>query len=55
MREGELDGDRFSAEVIGLIDNADRLRRMANSARAAGRPQAAQEIARDLLTLGGCA
>jgi UDP-N-acetylglucosamine--N-acetylmuramyl-(pentapeptide) pyrophosphoryl-undecaprenol N-acetylglucosamine transferase len=54
MREGELDGDRFSAQVIGLVDNADRLRRMANAARAAGRPQAAQEIARDLLTLGGC-
>ena len=45
MREGELDGDRFSAQVIGLVDNVDRLRRMANSARAAGRPQAAQEIA----------
>jgi UDP-N-acetylglucosamine--N-acetylmuramyl-(pentapeptide) pyrophosphoryl-undecaprenol N-acetylglucosamine transferase len=55
MREGELDGDRLSAQVIGLVNDADRLRRMANAARAAGRPQAAQEIARDLLALGGCA
>ena len=55
MREGELDGDRFSAQVLGLLGNADRLLRMANAARAAGRPQAAQEIARELLSLGGCA
>ncbi|MEO8632815.1 MAG: UDP-N-acetylglucosamine--N-acetylmuramyl-(pentapeptide) pyrophosphoryl-undecaprenol N-acetylglucosamine transferase, partial [Chloroflexota bacterium] len=54
MREGELDGDRFTAQVNGLLDNTDRLRRMANAARTAGRPQAAQEIARDLLSLGGC-
>jgi UDP-N-acetylglucosamine--N-acetylmuramyl-(pentapeptide) pyrophosphoryl-undecaprenol N-acetylglucosamine transferase len=55
MREGELDGDRFTAQVSGLLDNPDRLRRMANAARVAGRPQAAQEIARELLALGGCA
>jgi UDP-N-acetylglucosamine--N-acetylmuramyl-(pentapeptide) pyrophosphoryl-undecaprenol N-acetylglucosamine transferase len=55
MREGELDGDRFTAEITGLLNNPDRMRRMANSARAAGRPQAAQEIARDVLVLGGCA
>ncbi|HUG06087.1 MAG TPA: glycosyltransferase [Candidatus Limnocylindria bacterium] len=55
MREGELDGDRLNAQVTGLLQNPDRLRRMANAARAAGRPQAAQEIARDLLSLGGCA
>ena len=55
MREGELDGDRFSAQVLGLLGNADRLLRMANAARAAGRPHAAQEIARELLSLGGCA
>jgi UDP-N-acetylglucosamine--N-acetylmuramyl-(pentapeptide) pyrophosphoryl-undecaprenol N-acetylglucosamine transferase len=54
MREGELDGDRFTAQVSGLLDNPDRLRRMANAARTAGRPQAAQEIARELLSLGGC-
>lgn len=55
MREGELDGDRFTSQVIGLLQNPDRLRRMANAARAAGRPRAATEIARDLLSLGGCA
>jgi UDP-N-acetylglucosamine--N-acetylmuramyl-(pentapeptide) pyrophosphoryl-undecaprenol N-acetylglucosamine transferase len=54
MREGELDGDRFTAQVTGLLQNPDRLRRMANAARAAGRPHAATEIARDLLSLGGC-
>jgi UDP-N-acetylglucosamine--N-acetylmuramyl-(pentapeptide) pyrophosphoryl-undecaprenol N-acetylglucosamine transferase len=54
MREGELDGDRVSAQVIGLIDDPARLQRMANAARAAGRPQAAQEIARELLALGKC-
>lgn len=54
MREGELDGDRFTAQVSGLLDNPDRLRRMANAARVAGRPNAAQEIARELLSLGGC-
>jgi UDP-N-acetylglucosamine--N-acetylmuramyl-(pentapeptide) pyrophosphoryl-undecaprenol N-acetylglucosamine transferase len=55
MREGELDGDRFTAQVTGLLQNPDRLRRMANAARAAGRPHAAVEIARELLALGGCA
>jgi UDP-N-acetylglucosamine--N-acetylmuramyl-(pentapeptide) pyrophosphoryl-undecaprenol N-acetylglucosamine transferase len=55
MREGELDGDRFTSQVVGLLQNPDRLRRMANAAKAAGRPQAATEIARELLTLGGCA
>jgi len=54
MREGELDGDRFTAQVIGLLQNPDGLKRMANAARAAGRPQAARDIARDLLSLGGC-
>jgi UDP-N-acetylglucosamine:LPS N-acetylglucosamine transferase len=55
MREGELDGDRFTSQVVGLLQDPTRLQRMANAARAAGRPQAATEIARDLLTLGGCA
>jgi len=55
MREGELDGDRLASQVLGLLQSPDRLRRMANAARAAGRPQAAQEIARELLSLGGCA
>jgi UDP-N-acetylglucosamine--N-acetylmuramyl-(pentapeptide) pyrophosphoryl-undecaprenol N-acetylglucosamine transferase len=55
MREGELDGARLTAQVTGLLQNPDRLRRMANAARTAGRPSAAQDIARDLLSLGGCA
>jgi len=40
--------------VIGLLQNPDGLKRMANAAHTAGRPQAAQEIARELLSLGGC-
>lgn len=55
MREGQLDGDRLNAEVSGLLQNPERLRRMSNGARAAGRPQAAADIARELLSLGGCA
>ena len=55
MREGELDGDRLASQVLGLLQSPDRLRRMANAARAAGRPQAAKEIAQELLALGGCA
>ena len=55
MREGELDGDRLTAQVIGLLQNPEGLRRMANAARSAGRPDAARDIARDLLALGGCA
>jgi UDP-N-acetylglucosamine--N-acetylmuramyl-(pentapeptide) pyrophosphoryl-undecaprenol N-acetylglucosamine transferase len=55
MREGELDGDRVTSQVVGLLQDPGRLKRMADAARAAGRPQAATEIARDLLSLGGCA
>jgi UDP-N-acetylglucosamine--N-acetylmuramyl-(pentapeptide) pyrophosphoryl-undecaprenol N-acetylglucosamine transferase len=55
MREGELDGDRVTSQVVGLLQDPGRLKRMADAARVAGRPQAATEIARDLLSLGGCA
>ena len=54
IRESELDGDRLAAVVQGLLDDPARLGRMATAARAAGRPDAAREIARQVLALGGC-
>ncbi len=54
VRESQLDADRVVAEVGGLLNNADRLARMAQAARAAGRPNAATEMAGDILALGGC-
>jgi UDP-N-acetylglucosamine--N-acetylmuramyl-(pentapeptide) pyrophosphoryl-undecaprenol N-acetylglucosamine transferase len=55
IREGVLDGDRLAAIVRGLLDDPARLERMSAAARAAGKPQAAVTIARELLALGGCA
>lgn len=54
IRESELDGDRLAAVVQGLLDDPARLARMSAAARAAGRPEAARVIARQLLALGGC-
>ncbi len=53
IRESELDGDRLAAVVSGLLDDPARLARMTAAARAAGRPDAAREIARLVLDLGG--
>ncbi|HEY6960062.1 MAG TPA: glycosyltransferase [Candidatus Limnocylindria bacterium] len=55
IREGELDADRLTAKVTGLLNDSAQLGRMANAARNAGRRDAAKDIARDLLALGGCA
>lgn len=55
IREGELDADRLTAKVTGLLNDAAQLGRMANAARNAGRRDAATDIARDLLSMGGCA
>ena len=55
LRESQLDPDRLVATITGLLDDRDRLRRMAKAARAAGRPEAAMTIAQELLALGGCA
>lgn len=54
VREGELDADRLTAKVTGLLNDPAQLRRMANAAKNAGRPDAAKDIARDLLALGRC-
>jgi UDP-N-acetylglucosamine--N-acetylmuramyl-(pentapeptide) pyrophosphoryl-undecaprenol N-acetylglucosamine transferase len=54
IREGVLDGDRLAAVVCGLLDDPARLERMSVAARAAGKPEAALTIARELLALGRC-
>jgi UDP-N-acetylglucosamine--N-acetylmuramyl-(pentapeptide) pyrophosphoryl-undecaprenol N-acetylglucosamine transferase len=55
LSEGDLDGDRLVSVVTGLLDDPARLARMAANAKAAGRPAAAETIARAVLALGGCA
>lgn len=54
LPESDLDGDRLAAVVNGLLDDGPRLARMAAAAKAAGRPDAATAIAREVLALGGC-
>jgi UDP-N-acetylglucosamine--N-acetylmuramyl-(pentapeptide) pyrophosphoryl-undecaprenol N-acetylglucosamine transferase len=53
VRESQLP-DRLTTEISGLLNDRARLSRMADSARRAGRPDAAKEIARGVLELGGC-
>ena len=54
VRESQLP-DRLVAEVTGLLNDPTRLARMAQSAKIAGRPDAAKDVAREVLALGGCA
>ena len=54
LAESDLDGDRLVSVVTGLLDDPARLARMAANAKAAGRPEAAETIARAVLALGGC-
>ncbi len=53
IREGELDADRLTAKVMGLLNDSAQLGRMAQAARTAGRRDAAKDVARDLLAMGG--
>jgi UDP-N-acetylglucosamine--N-acetylmuramyl-(pentapeptide) pyrophosphoryl-undecaprenol N-acetylglucosamine transferase len=53
LPETELDGDRLASVVGGLLDDPVRLRAMAASAKVAGRPGAAEQIARAVLALAG--
>ncbi len=55
LAESECEPDRFAAVVTGLLDDPARLGRMAGAAKAAGRPDAAMTIAREVLALGQCA
>ena len=53
VRESQLP-DRLVTEITGLLNDRARLARMAESARKAGRPDAAKDIAASALELGGC-
>lgn len=55
IRESQLDADHLTAVVVGLLNDPARLGRMAASAKAAGRRDAARDMAADVLALGGCA
>lgn len=55
LPESDLDGDRLVSVVTGLLDDPARLARMAANAKAAGRPEASDTIARAVLALAGCA
>ena len=54
IRESQLDAERLTAEVVGLLNDRARLERMSDAARKAGRPDAAKDMAREVLALGGC-
>ena len=54
IREGQLDGERLAAVVLGLLNDPARLGRMATAAQALGRPDAAGVVADELLRLGRC-
>ncbi len=55
IREGQLDGERLAAVVVGLLNDPGRMARMAQAARAMGKPDAAAVVAAELLKLGRCA
>jgi UDP-N-acetylglucosamine--N-acetylmuramyl-(pentapeptide) pyrophosphoryl-undecaprenol N-acetylglucosamine transferase len=54
IREGQLDAERLSAVVLGLLNDPPRLARMAAAAQALGRPEAAGIVADELVRLGRC-
>jgi UDP-N-acetylglucosamine--N-acetylmuramyl-(pentapeptide) pyrophosphoryl-undecaprenol N-acetylglucosamine transferase len=51
--DGELDGERLSAEVDALLADRGRLEAMANASLALARPDAAERIAGELLEAAG--
>jgi UDP-N-acetylglucosamine--N-acetylmuramyl-(pentapeptide) pyrophosphoryl-undecaprenol N-acetylglucosamine transferase len=53
--ESEASAERLAREVIALGKDAGARVRMADAARALGRPHAAREVARDFLELAGIA
>ncbi len=55
IRESQLDADRLTAEVVGLLDDPARMARMSSAARAMGKPRAAEQVAAEIARLGGCA
>ncbi len=55
IREGQLDGERLAAVVVGLLQDPPRLARMSSAARAMGKRDSADAVANELLRLGRCA
>ena len=51
--DAELDGPRLAREVAALLGDEQRLGEMAEAAREASRPDAADRIADELLRLAG--
>ncbi len=51
VSDHEVDGPRLAREVAALIGSPERMSAMAAAARATARPDAAQDIARELLAL----
>lgn len=53
LRQEVADEARLAREILALFSDETRRVRMADAARAHGRPEATDDIARDLLTLAG--
>lgn len=53
LLQKDADEARLAREIMGLLTDDARRTRMADSARAHGRPDAADDIAKDLLQLAG--
>jgi UDP-N-acetylglucosamine--N-acetylmuramyl-(pentapeptide) pyrophosphoryl-undecaprenol N-acetylglucosamine transferase len=49
IADGELSGPRLRAEVAALLDDSERLAAMSAAARSLARPQAAHDVAAELL------
>jgi UDP-N-acetylglucosamine--N-acetylmuramyl-(pentapeptide) pyrophosphoryl-undecaprenol N-acetylglucosamine transferase len=54
VRESELDPDRLTAQVTGLLNDATRFGRMTQAAKNAGRRDASKVMAADIFALGRC-
>ncbi|HYI80269.1 MAG TPA: undecaprenyldiphospho-muramoylpentapeptide beta-N-acetylglucosaminyltransferase [Thermoleophilaceae bacterium] len=52
VSDAELDGPRLAREVGALLADENRLRAMGHAARSLARPDAAEQIAREVLALG---
>jgi UDP-N-acetylglucosamine--N-acetylmuramyl-(pentapeptide) pyrophosphoryl-undecaprenol N-acetylglucosamine transferase len=51
LPERDLTGDKLAAELRGLVEDRERLRRMARQSGLLGRPEAAREIAEVCVSL----
>jgi UDP-N-acetylglucosamine--N-acetylmuramyl-(pentapeptide) pyrophosphoryl-undecaprenol N-acetylglucosamine transferase len=55
LREAEADADRLASEILRLLGDARTRVAMADASRRLGRPDAAYDVAADLLALAGIA